>query len=172
MGLAFSSRYSITSSTLSNCRASTSSSVPPIAISSSSCTVAYFSASQIYQITMVGVFAVTSTYSYLRLQFTINNPYGQAAEPINISIADSSSNILGSGTSYTPTYQPSLMTGCSITSSSQFTSANSTHTYTFTPVQMMIAQSYLLITMPPWYGSTGNDATSPIVCTGIQVYLS
>lgn len=79
VNLAFSSRYAIASGPLNNCKASTSVSVAPTAIGASSCTVAYFSASQIYQITMSGIFPTTTTYSYLHLQFTINNPYGQAA---------------------------------------------------------------------------------------------
>lgn len=166
VGLAFSARYSITLATLSNCKASTSSSVVPSTVS---CGVTYFSGSQIYQINITGAFSTSTSYTFLRVGFTINNPYGSGQEPINVSIADGTGTMVGYGTIYTPKYEASIMTNCSVVSSSQLTSANATHTYSFNPAQMLIAQSYLLISMPPWSGSYGNDATSPITCTGIQV---
>lgn len=53
--------------------------------------------------------------------------------------------MIGYGTAYISTYKASPMTGCSVLSASMLTGANATHTYTFTPPQRLIVNSYLLI---------------------------
>lgn len=77
--------------------------------------------------------------------------------------------MMGYGTAYISSYKASVMTGCSVLSASMLTGANATHTYTFTPPQRLLVNSYLLIEMPIWYGTTGNEATSFLLCTGLQV---
>lgn len=79
--------------------------------------------------------------------------------------------MVGYGTAYITTIKASVMTGCSIQSASILTGANATHTYTFTPPSRLLTNSYLLVDMPIWYGTTGNEATSFLICTGLQVYL-
>ena len=53
--------------------------------------------------------------------------------------------MVGYGIAYISTYKASEMTGCNILSASMFTGANATHTYSFTPAQRLILNSYLLI---------------------------
>ncbi len=64
--------------------------------------------------------------------------------------------MVGYGTAYISTYKASVIAGCSILSASMLTGANATHTYTFTPPQRLLVNSYILIDMPPWSGTTGN----------------
>lgn len=120
---------------------------------------------------MTGIFLSTTTYSFLRLGFRISNPYAEVTEPINLTIYNPSSTMVGYGTAYITTIKASVMTGCSIQSASILTGANATHTYTFTPPSRLLTNSYLLVDMPIWYGTTGNEATSFLICTGLQVYL-
>lgn len=76
--------------------------------------------------------------------------------------------MVGYGTAYISNYKASVIAGCSIQSASMLTGANATHTYTFTPPQRLLVNSYVLIDMPPWSGTTGNEATSSLICTGLQ----
>jgi hypothetical protein len=107
------------------------------------------------------------------MQFTITNPWGGgsgAAENILVSINDASSNVLGTGQS-TIQFWPSIMTSCSLTSSSLVTGANSSKTLSFTPTVPLIAGSTLQVTMPLWFGTLSN-AASTFTCTGITVPLN
>lgn len=53
--------------------------------------------------------------------------------------------MVGYGIAYITTYKASVMTGCSVVSASMLTGANATHTYSFTPAQRLILNSYLLV---------------------------
>lgn len=53
--------------------------------------------------------------------------------------------MVGYGIAYISTYKASVMNNCSILSASMMTGANATHTYSFTPTQRLILNSYLLI---------------------------
>lgn len=75
---------------------------------------------------------------------------------MNLTVYDPSNTMVGYGTAFISTYKASTITGCSISSASMLTGANATHTYTLTPPQRLLVNSYLLIDMPPWYGTTGN----------------
>lgn len=76
VGLKFSERFFINSSSLANCKASTSSTV---AAASVPCSVLYFSGSQLYEITMTNVFPSTITCSFVRVSFQISNPYAEVS---------------------------------------------------------------------------------------------
>ena len=71
--LQFPSTYNINSSSLANCKASISNSVAPTTATCS--VIANTGGSGIYEVFMEGMFPTTTTYSFLRLQFTISNPY-------------------------------------------------------------------------------------------------
>lgn len=72
VGIKFSEHYLITMSTLTNCMATTNSASAPVTVP---CSVIYYSGSQIYEITMTNIFTVSTTYTFLRLNFRISNPY-------------------------------------------------------------------------------------------------
>lgn len=168
VGLKFSDRYLITNTTLSGCKASISSATAPATVP---CSVLYYSASQVYEVTMTSIFASTAIYSYLRIGFTINNPYAEVSEPINLTVY-TSGVMVGYGTAYISNYKASVMSGCSVSSASPLTYANATHTYTFTPPQRLLINSYLLIEMPVWSSSSlANEATTFLICTGLQVNM-
>jgi hypothetical protein len=103
------------------------------------------------------------------LQFTINNPYAKLSESVSISILDSSQSELVSGIVLFD-YSASIMS-CSIESSSQNTSVNAIHTFTFYNPQMLISGSYLLISLPSWLRNVSVIASSSPTCLGIQVIL-
>ena len=168
VGLKFSERFFITNATLTGCKATTSSASNPATMP---CSVIYYSGSQVYEVTMTGIFATTTTYSFLRLAFAISNPYAEVSEPINLTIY-TSGVMVGYGTAYISNYKASVMTGCSIQSASMLTYANATHTYTFTPPQRLLVNSYLLIEMPVWSSSAlANEVTAFLICTGLQVNM-
>jgi hypothetical protein len=75
---------------------------------------------------MLGVFPSTGNFSFLRLNFVISNPYAQFSEFINITIYNQAGTMIGSGTASITSYRASVMTGCSIQSTSMLTGANAT----------------------------------------------
>lgn len=72
IGIKFSDHYLITNPTLNNCKATTNSASAPVTVP---CSVIYYSGSQIYEVTMTSIFTVSTTYTFLRLNFQISNPY-------------------------------------------------------------------------------------------------
>ena len=121
-----------------------------------------------YEITMSGMFATTGSYSYIRLQFQIPNPYGSGSETVDTNVLDSSNNLLGYGTIFL-SYTASVMTGCSVTSSSSYTTDNATHTFKMTPSRKLISNSYLMINMPAWNSQTNSMGSTVLACAGVTV---
>lgn len=66
--------------------------------------------------------------------------------------------MVGYGLVYITTYTASIMTSCSVSSSSPLTGVSATHTYTFTPPQRMIASSYIMIDLPIWDPTTNTGS--------------
>jgi hypothetical protein len=90
---------------------------------------------------ITGVFTTTGNYGYLRLVFVIDNPYAATQEKINILIVDPTGNVSGIGQAVL-SYSASIM-GCSVASSSPYTSVGSTQTYTLNPSFKLIKDSYI-----------------------------
>lgn len=166
--LQFSSRYTISDSTFINCKASTSSATAPTTATSS--VTANAGGSNIYEVLISGMYSSTATHSFLRLKFDMSNPYAASSETVNITIQDSSTAMVGFGAIYF-TYTASSMTGCAVTSSSQYTSDNATHTFTMTSPYRLIANSYLMINMAAWNTntSTNSQGSTTLTCTGVTV---
>lgn len=116
---------------------------------------------------MRDVFATDTSLTFLRLQFTIDNPYSEF-EYINITITNTNDQVLGTGVHYISSYTPAIMQNCQVESQSQVAFASTTHTYSFTPTQRLIADSYILITLPNLQISTGSSAVGPLTCTGLE----
>lgn len=76
--------------------------------------------------------------------------------------------MLGFGVVYI-TYTASSLTGCSVTSSSAYTSDNATHTFTFTPSRKVFANSDLLVNMPAWNSNSNSLGSSILSCAGNSV---
>lgn len=66
------------------------------------------------------------------------------------------------------------MTGCSFSGSTGTTGENTSHIVKFTPSRDLIANSYLVITMPFWFIGTSTNYSSAgsanLVCSGLQVF--
>jgi hypothetical protein len=73
------------------------------------------------------------------------------------------------------TYTASPLTGCSYVSANDTTGVNSTKTISFLPTVTVIANSNLVVTLPPWfYDFSVNSAATEFgsayfTCTGISV---
>lgn len=102
--------------------------------------------------------------------FNINNPYAETTETIGTNIYSSAGSLLAIGSAFVE-YVASGMSSCSITSSTQVTGSSSTQTYSFTPTRKMMADSYLLINMPTWEGTTSNKVSTFLTCQGITVFF-
>ena len=94
---------------------------------------------------MGGVFPTSDTFSFLRINFVISNPYAQFSESINITVYNQAGTMIGSGTAFITSYRASVLAGCSIISNSMLTGANATQNLSFTPPQRLLTNSYLII---------------------------
>lgn len=65
------------------------------------------------------------------------------------------------------------MTGCSFTGGTGITGESTSHIVKFTPSRDLIANSYLVITMPFWFvgvlTNTSSAGSPTLVCSGLQV---
>ena len=117
---------------------------------------------------MSGMFSTAGSYNYIRLQFQIPNPYGSGSETVDANVLDSTDNLLGYGTIFL-SYIASPMTSCSVSSSSEYTTDNATHTFKMTPSKKLIGNSYLMINMPAWNSQTNSAGSNQLTCTGVSV---
>lgn len=66
------------------------------------------------------------------------------------------------------------MSACSMTTNSQITGENVTHTVSMTPLMPLFSGAFLRITLPLWFSpvitQSNIGAPTPLSCTGVSVY--
>lgn len=152
--LTFAADFKIPNSTLANCRSSLVSTGNP---APTTCISSFASGLAVYSIIFSGIYASTGTQNFLRLmvrfvikQFDITNPWSATISRIDVYIKDSTSLTLDS-TPLTLAYTASSLGSCSIKGTSSITGDEVSQTIKFTPSRELIANSYLVVTMPSWF---------------------
>ena len=164
----FTVHYTIDASTLANCRFS----ITGAAYTATSCTAAYNSQNNQYEVTFAGIYpSIATAQSSLFLQFSITNPQFAATEYVNLFIISGASSLATGLLSIT--YDASPLNSCSYTSSNQTTGVNSTRTISFLPSAPVFAGSTFVMTLPPWFGTLSSNPISlsggTLTCAGLAV---